>query len=111
MSFQNSKYLVETDWLQEHLNDPDLRILDCTVYLPNYFEENSGRKVEIVPGREDYEKGHIPGSAYVDLVSELTDVTTRASCSRCHQREQFAETMSRHGVQEMECGSCCTTAC
>jgi len=54
MSFQNSIYLVETDWLQQHLHNPDLRILDCTVYLPNYFEESSGRQVEIVPGREDY---------------------------------------------------------
>ena len=25
------QYLVETAWLEAHLNDPDLRILDCTV--------------------------------------------------------------------------------
>lgn len=25
--------LVETDWLAAHLHDPDLRVLECTVYL------------------------------------------------------------------------------
>ncbi len=46
----NNRYLVDTAWLQDHLDDPDLRILDCTVYLPNYFEESAQEKVEIVPG-------------------------------------------------------------
>lgn len=100
MPFQNSKYLVETDWLQEHLDDPDLRLLDCTVYLPNYFEESSSRRVEIVPGREDYEKGHIPGSVYVDLVSELTDVNNKRFMFPMPTAKQFAEAMSRHGVGE-----------
>ena len=70
MSFVNRQYLVETDWLANHLDDPDLRIVDCTQYLPDY-----GEKVEIttVSGRENYAKGHIPGAAYVDLLGELTD--------------------------------------
>jgi thiosulfate/3-mercaptopyruvate sulfurtransferase len=37
----NTQYVVQTDWLQTHLNDPDLRILDCTVFLPNYFEPSA----------------------------------------------------------------------
>ena len=74
MSFVNRQYLVETDWLANHLDDPDLRIVDCTQYLPNYAE-----KVEIttVSGRENYAKGHIPGAAYVDLLGELTDRTSK----------------------------------
>jgi thiosulfate/3-mercaptopyruvate sulfurtransferase len=27
--------LVSTDWLAAHLNDPDLRILDASYYLPD----------------------------------------------------------------------------
>ena len=42
MTFVNRQYLVETDWLADHLDDPDLRIVDCTQYLPDY-----GEKVEI----------------------------------------------------------------
>ena len=41
MEFQNPQHLVETDWLQENLDDPNLRIIDCTVYLPNYFDETA----------------------------------------------------------------------
>ena len=46
MTFTQPQYLVETEWLAEHLDDPDLRIIDCTSYLPDYFEavEWSGTK-------------------------------------------------------------------
>ena len=27
------KMLVDTEWLAAHLGDPDLRVLECTVYL------------------------------------------------------------------------------
>jgi thiosulfate/3-mercaptopyruvate sulfurtransferase len=98
MPFQNA--LIETDWLENHLSDPDLRILDCTVYLPNYFEESAGKGVQIVPGREDYDKGRIPGSAYVDLVGELTDRSNKRFMFPMPPADQFAESMSRHGVGE-----------
>ena len=97
MSFVNRQYLVETDWLANHLDDPDLRIVDCTQYLPNYAE-----KVEIttVSGRENYAKGHIPGAAYVDLLGELTDRTQKGVYAPMPQVEQFAAVMSRIGVGE-----------
>lgn len=46
-SVVNRQYLVETDWLANHLDDPDLRIVDCTQYLPVY------RLVEPGPPDED----------------------------------------------------------
>jgi thiosulfate/3-mercaptopyruvate sulfurtransferase len=110
MSFQNSKYLVETEWLQQHLHDPDLRILDCTVYPPNYFEESSAKKVEIVPGREDYQKGHIPGSAYVDLVGELTDAGNKRFMFPMHPQSNLPKPCPGTALG-MERASCCTTAC
>jgi thiosulfate/3-mercaptopyruvate sulfurtransferase len=33
MPFARPQYLVETDWLAQHLDDPDVRVLECTVYL------------------------------------------------------------------------------
>ncbi len=98
MTLRNAQYLVETDWLEKHLDDSELRILDCTVYLPNYFDESAGTKIKVVPGREDYEKGHIPGSAYVDLVGELTDRENKRFMFPMPPAGQFAEAMSRHGV-------------
>jgi thiosulfate/3-mercaptopyruvate sulfurtransferase len=68
-TFQNPQYLVETDWLAEHLNDPELRIIECNVGMPNYYEDSSGDHIEIVSGRSDYEQGHIPGSDFKLIIS------------------------------------------
>jgi thiosulfate/3-mercaptopyruvate sulfurtransferase len=95
MSFVNRQYLVETDWLTNHLNEPDLRIVDCTQYLPHY-----GEKVEIktVSGRENYSKGHIPGAVYVDLLGDLTDRTKQGAYAPMPPEDQFAAVMSRIGI-------------
>ena len=97
-SINNQRYLVDTAWLQEHLKDADLRILDCTVYLPNYFEESAQEKVEIVPGLQDYQRSHIPGSVYVDLVGDLTDKNNQRLMFPMPSAAQFAAVMSRLGV-------------
>lgn len=57
MAESNPKTLVTTDWLEAHLRDPDLRILDASWYLPD-----AGRN-----GRAEYEKAHIPGARFFDI--------------------------------------------
>lgn len=53
--------LVEVEWLASHLGEPDLRILDTTVQiLPG---------VGIRSGLADWQRAHIPGSRFVDLVA------------------------------------------
>ena len=47
--------LVDAGWLREHLGDADVRVIDLRWYL-------QGRD-----GREEYMRGHIPGSVFVDL--------------------------------------------
>lgn len=100
MTFQNPQYLVETDWLQTHLDDTNLRILDCTVYLPNYFDDSAAEKVEIVSGRENWEQGHIPGSAFADLVQDLCNPHNTQFMFPMPPAEQFEAAMSRYGVGE-----------
>ena len=95
MTFVNRQYLVETDWLAEHLDDPDLRIVDCTQYLPGYADEVA---ITTVSGRENYAEGHIPGAAYVDLLGELSDRTRTGIYAPMPPAEQFAAVMSRIGV-------------
>ncbi len=56
------KTLVSTDWLAQHLNDPDLRILDASWYLPQM-----GRNA-----RAEYEAAHIPGARFFDI-DEISD--------------------------------------
>jgi thiosulfate/3-mercaptopyruvate sulfurtransferase len=84
--------LVETGWLHERLGDPDLRVLDCTVFLRPV---EGGVRPE--SGRAEWEKSHIPGSAFADLPGELSDRETRLPIMM-PPAEQFAEAMSRYGV-------------
>lgn len=53
----DSQLLVSTQWLEDHLDAPDVRILDATYFLP---EMNRN-------GRVEYEKAHIPGARFFDI--------------------------------------------
>ncbi|HEY4254037.1 MAG TPA: rhodanese-like domain-containing protein [Roseomonas sp.] len=63
--------IVDTAWLDQHLDDPAVRIFDCTTYLR--YETGTGRPYRVESGREDYEAAHIRGSAFLDLQGELSD--------------------------------------
>lgn len=54
--------LVSTDWLERHLKDPDLRVLDASWYLPD-----AGRDA-----KAEYAAAHIPGARFFDI-DEITD--------------------------------------
>ncbi len=62
MYADDPKTLVSTEWLAEHINDADLRILDASWYLPD-----AGRD-----GRAEYDAGHIPGARFFDI-KEISD--------------------------------------
>ncbi len=70
VEYKYPEQLVSTDWLAQNANLPELRIYDCTTYLK--YEEGTGRPYEVVSGRADYDKGHIPGSAFLDLQGDLS---------------------------------------
>jgi thiosulfate/3-mercaptopyruvate sulfurtransferase len=61
--------LVTTDWLSEHLEDPDLIVLDCTVHVEMDDEGN----LQSSSGRADYDQGHIPSAGFADLKLVLSD--------------------------------------
>jgi thiosulfate/3-mercaptopyruvate sulfurtransferase len=66
--FAHPEFLVETAGLAAQLGDPELRVFDCTIHLiPN---PDIGYTVK--PGREDFEKGHIPGAQFIDLQGDLS---------------------------------------
>lgn len=50
-------WLVTTDWLAEHLRDPNLVVLDCSWYLPE-----AGKHA-----LDDFRQRHIPGARFIDL--------------------------------------------
>ena len=56
------KTLVSTEWLAAHLNDPDLRVIDASWYLPQMGRD----------ARAEYTHAHIPGARFFDL-DEISD--------------------------------------
>ena len=61
--------LVTTEWLSQHLDDPDLVVLDCTVRI----EPVEGGGFRPVSGRASYNAGHIPSAGFADLMGDLSD--------------------------------------
>jgi thiosulfate/3-mercaptopyruvate sulfurtransferase len=59
--------LVSTSWLADHLDDPDLVVVDASWHMPS-----SGRS-----GRAEYLQAHIPGARFLDI-DEVSDKTNPA---------------------------------
>src|SRR5256712_4004510 len=95
MAWTNPQFMVETDWLAVHLDDPALRVLECTTIL--HPRPEGGYRAE--PGRATWTAGHIPRSGFADLTDDLSD---RASSLlyMMPPDEQMAAAMARLGVGE-----------
>jgi thiosulfate/3-mercaptopyruvate sulfurtransferase len=65
MEYADANALVSTEWLAEHLNDPDIRIVDATFFLPSDPRQ---------PATE-YAAGHIAGAVYFDI-NAIADTTS-----------------------------------
>ena len=88
MPYANPQYLITTTDLAAQLDDPALRVLDCTVYIT---AEGVGG------GLEHYEKAHIPGAIFADLAGDLSDPNSKLRFTM-PSAERFAAAMSRYGV-------------
>jgi thiosulfate/3-mercaptopyruvate sulfurtransferase len=78
--------LVSTEWLVEHLGEPDLVVVDSSWHMPA-----SGRS-----GREEYLAAHIPGARFLDI-DELSDRSNPAP-HMLPSAAAFGEAMERLGV-------------
>jgi thiosulfate/3-mercaptopyruvate sulfurtransferase len=89
--------LVSTDWLEQHLGQPGLRVLDATVVLDiDTWAANTGRRT--------YDAGHVPGAGFVDLIEDLSDTSADAGLPRGVRayrlpgEEQFAAAAGALGI-------------
>ncbi len=62
MDYTNPDSLADVDWLAEHLEDEDLKVIDASYCLPA-----SGRNA-----MEEFKSRHIPGSTFFDL-NDISD--------------------------------------
>ena len=75
-SYAHPEALVTTEWLAEHLNEPDTRIVE------------SNEDVLL------YSTGHIPGAVHIDWRADLQDQTVRDYISP----EDFAALCAKNGI-------------
>lgn len=85
--------LVSTDWLLKHLDDDNLCIIDITL---ESVEQADGTK-NLQNGRASYEKAHIPGTQYADLLGNLSDQQSNLAFT-LPSAESFAQEVSALGV-------------
>jgi thiosulfate/3-mercaptopyruvate sulfurtransferase len=65
----HSANLISTEDLARQMGAPALRVFDCTI-----FQKPGPDGLYIAQsGRPNYDKGHIPGAAYLDLIADLSD--------------------------------------
>lgn len=88
--------LVSTDWLDQHLSDPDVRVFDCTTYLKFDMAE-AGQPYGVVSGRADYEAGHIPRSGFLDLQGDFS-VADSPYLFTLPSPEETAGAFARNGI-------------
>ena len=65
MSYARPDALVSTEWLADHLDAPDVRIVDGSFYLPAQKRNP----------RAEYESQHIPGAVFFDI-DEIADTSS-----------------------------------
>ena len=80
------KTLVSTDWLAAHLENPDLRVLDGSWYLPDMQRDP----------KAEYTKAHIPGARYFDI-DEISDHRSKVPHT-VPTTEKFISRMRAMGV-------------
>ena len=86
VNYANPQSLVSTEWLAAHLDQPDLRIVDATYFLPHM-----GRNA-----KAEYLQQHIPGAIFFDI-DEIAD-TTSTLPHMLPPPEKFASRVRRLGI-------------
>jgi thiosulfate/3-mercaptopyruvate sulfurtransferase len=93
---RRAQFLVETAWLEEHLHDPELRIVDMRGYVRTVSKD--GAQVAVYEGApNEYAQEHIPGAVYVDWTQDIVDHNDPVE-AQIASPERFAEAMQRVGI-------------
>jgi thiosulfate/3-mercaptopyruvate sulfurtransferase len=70
---KNFDPLVTTDWLEEHLDYPEVRIVDIRGYVKKTDLGEGRQRAEYSGAREEYDEAHVPGAVYMDWTRDITD--------------------------------------
>src|SRR5918997_1125329 len=70
---ENFDPLVTTSWLEGHLHDGDVRVVDIRGYVKKTDLGDGRQEAEYLAAPGEYYDAHIPGAVYVDWTIDITD--------------------------------------
>ena len=92
--------LVETEWLEDHLTDPQVRIIDMRGFI--HTRESDGiQETTYADARDLYDQSHIPGAVYVDWTRDIVNSDDPVEV-QIATPEQFIQLMQNLGIDN-EC--------
>jgi thiosulfate/3-mercaptopyruvate sulfurtransferase len=89
--------LVTTEWLEAHLGDPDLRVVDIRGYVSTRPVGPGVEEATYRGAPEEFRAGHIPGAVYVDWTTDIVDPDDPVP-AQVAPPGRFAEAMAARGV-------------
>ena len=88
----SNQFVVSCEWLLEHLEDPDIAILDCRFSL-----------AEPELGKQQYQTSHISGAYYLDLNEDLSSpVGEHGGRHPLPNPRELASKLSRMGIESQK---------
>ena len=94
--------LVQTNWLEEHLDDPDVRVVDIRGYVRRRDLGNGRQEALYLAAYEEYYEAHVPGAVYVDWTHDITDPEEQAPV-QIAPPGRFAALMGSLGIGDETC--------
>jgi thiosulfate/3-mercaptopyruvate sulfurtransferase len=91
--------LVSTDWLEERLLEPAVRVVDIRGYVKTVDAgTGDGKQISTYVGAKDeYDQAHIPGAVFVDWTTDIIDPDDPVSV-QIASPERFKAAMEALGI-------------
>ncbi len=89
--------LVTTDWLEAHLDDSHVRVVDCRGYVVTRPIAPGVEEADYRGAQQEYLRSHIPGAVYVDWTLDIIDPDDPIP-AQIAPPARFAEAMSVRGI-------------
>ena len=89
--------IVTTDWLAEHLEDPDVRAVDIRGYVTTRPVAPGVEEATYRGAEEEYLAGHIPGAVFIDWTADIVDPDDPVP-AQLAKPDRFAEAMAARGI-------------
>jgi len=89
--------LVTTDWLQDHVGDPGVRVIDIRGYVTTRPIEPGVEEATYRGAIDEYRSAHIPGAVFVDWTRDIVDLDDPVPVQLAPP-EFFAQAMAERGI-------------